>query len=203
LKRAIFDRQKALRLNLKFLVFCALLLASRPAFASTIHIVCFGDSATAGYLIARKDAYPAQLQEALRKKGHDIAVANEGVNGDTTASALRRFDAAIAPGTDIAIVELGTNDLRRYVAPARLRANLRAIVKTLRARNIEVLLVGLGSLNLSDVARAENVPYVQWYLPPGKFRARDRAHFNAQGYALMVAKMLPQVEALIARAGRR
>ncbi len=84
-----------------------------------------------------------------------------------------------------------------------MRANLSEIVKTLRARNIEVLLIGLGSLNLSDVARAQGVAYAQWTLPPGKYRARDRAHFNAQGYSLLVAKMLPQVEALIAHVPRR
>ena len=56
-------------------------------------------------------------------------------------------------------------------------------------------MIGLGSLKLDDVARAENVAYAQWDLPPGKYRARDHAHYNAQGYAIVVARMLPQVEA--------
>ena len=38
----------------------------------------------------------------------------------------------------------------------------------------------------------------QFKLPPGKYRARDGAHFNAEGYRIVVARMLPQVEALIA-----
>ncbi len=33
---------------------------------------------------------------------------------------------------------------------------------------------------------------------PGQYRARDGAHFNAEGYRIVVARMLPQVEALIA-----
>jgi acyl-CoA thioesterase I len=180
-----------------------LVAPSASAVAAPVHIVALGDSATAGYLVQRNQAYPAQLQAALHKKGHDVTVENAGVNGDTTTSALKRFDEAIAPGTDIAIVELGTNDLRQHVPPARMRANLSEIVKTLRARNIEVLLVGLGSLNLSDIARAQGVPYVQWTLPARKYRARDHAHFNAQGYALLVARMLPQVETLIARASHQ
>ena len=65
------------------------------------------------------------------------------------------------------------------------------------------MLVGLGSLDLDDVARANGVPYAQWKLPPGKYRARDHAHFNAQGYAIVIARMLPQVEALIARVKKR
>ena len=183
--------------------FAWLLAATFAASADPIHIVAFGDSATAGYLVPRAQAYPAQLQAALRKKGYDVAVSNAGISGDTTAGALRRFDNAIAPGTKIAIVELGTNDLRLRVPPQRLRAILNEIVRTLRARGIEVLLVGLGSLDLADVARANDVPYAQWKLPPGRYRARDGAHFNARGYAIVVARMLPQVEALIARVKKR
>ena len=75
----------------------ALLAAPGGAQARAIRIVAFGDSATAGYLVARNEAYPAQLQAALRKKGYDVIVENAGLNGDTTAGALRRFDAAIGP----------------------------------------------------------------------------------------------------------
>jgi acyl-CoA thioesterase-1 len=179
-----------------------LLLMAVAARAAPVHIVAFGDSATAGYLVPHDEAYPAQLQRALRAKGYDVAIANAGINGDTTAGALRRFDQAIAPGTKIAIVEFGTNDLRLRVPPAKMRANLNEIVRTLQARHIAVLLVGLGSLDLSDVARANHVLYAQWKLPPGKYRARDGAHFNAEGYAIVVARMLPQVEEMVRAAAK-
>lgn len=189
---------------LRVIVALVLLTAANlPAAAASIHIVAFGDSATAGYLVPRQQAYPAQLQVLLRKKGYDVTVDNAGVNGDTTAGALRRFDAAITPATDIAIVEFGTNDLRLRVPQQRTRANLNEIVHSLQKRGIAVLIVGLGSLNLADVARANGVLYAQWNLPPGKFRARDGAHFNAEGYAIVIARMLPQIEELIARAGKR
>jgi len=192
----------AARLRLLLTVF-ALLLVSGAASARTIHIVAFGDSATDGWLIKRDEAYPAQLQALLRRKGYDVSVTNEGVSGDTTEGALQRFDQAIAPGTDIALVEFGTNDLRLHVPAQKMRANLAEIVKSLQKRGIEVMLIGLGSLDLADVTRAGNVPYAQWTLPPGKYRARDHAHFNAEGYAIVVGRMLPQVEALIARAKAR
>jgi acyl-CoA thioesterase I len=181
----------------------ALLLAPAAAQARTIHIVAFGDSATEGWLVPREQAYPAQLQALLRKKGYDVVVTNEGVSGDTTAGALARFDAAIAPGTDIALVEFGVNDLRQHMPPERMRANLNDIVQTLHKRGIAVLLIGLGSLDLSDVARANDVPYAQWKLPPGKYRARDHAHFNAEGYSIVIARMLPQVEELMQRAAHK
>jgi acyl-CoA thioesterase-1 len=181
-----------------------LLLASLPcaatgaAAAAAIQIVAFRDSATAGYLVARKDAYPAQLQAALRAKGHDVVVHNEGVNGDSTVGALRRFDMAIAPGTDIALIEFGTIDRRGGASLQTVQARVGEIVRSLRARRIQVLVIGLGSLDLSAVARAHGVPYAQFRLPPGQYRARDHAHFNAEGYRLLVQRTLPQVEALIA-----
>jgi acyl-CoA thioesterase-1 len=183
----------------RLLFAAAMLLAATAAEARTVKIVALGDSATAGYLVARKDAYPAQLEAALRAKGHDVAIENAGVNGDTTLGALRRFDMAIGPGTDIAIVELGTNDLRMGVPRKTMETRLAEIVRSLRARNIQVLVIGLGRLDVAAVAKANNVPYRQWRLPPGKYRARDGAHFNAEGYAIVVREMLPYVEALIAR----
>jgi acyl-CoA thioesterase-1 len=184
---------------LRSLVIVLALFSAGVAHARTIQIVAFGDSATAGYLVPSKDAYPAQLQAALRAKGHDVEVQNAGVNGDTTLAALRRFDMAIAPGTDIALVELGTNDLRMGVPRTTMETRLAEIIRTLRTRHIQVLLIGLGRLDLAAVARAANVPYRQWRLPASQYRARDGAHFNAEGYAILVRQMLPDVEAMIAR----
>jgi acyl-CoA thioesterase-1 len=183
----------------RWLLVAAALLAASAAQARTVQIVAFGDSATAGYLVPHKDAYPAQLQAALRAKHHDVEVRNEGVNGETTLGALRRFDAAIAPGTDIVLIELGTNDLRMHVPRRTMEERLAEIIRSLHARHIQVLVIGLGSLDLSAVARANNVAYQQWKLPPGKYRAGDGAHFNAQGYAIVVKQTLPAIEALIAR----
>jgi acyl-CoA thioesterase I len=179
------------------LAFLPVLHAS--ASAASIHIVAFGDSATAGYLVPRARTYPAQLQAALRKKGYDVDVANAGINGDTTTGALARFDNAIGPDTDIAIVEFGVNDLRRGATMAIVRAQMTEIVRTLRARGIQVLVIGLGRLDLSNVASTNGALYEQWNLPRGKYRASDGQHFNAEGYAVVVARMLPQVEAMIAR----
>lgn len=183
-----------------FLTGFLLLAITAPASARSVHIVAFGDSATSGWLVKRDEAYPAQLQRLLRQKGYDVVVVNAGIPGDTTDSALRRFDEAIGPDTDIAIVELGTNDLRMHVRDEDMRASLNAIVATLRNRNIFVLVVGLGELDVRDVAKKNDVPYVQWQLPAGKYRARDNAHFNAEGYAILLQRTLPQIEILVKRA---
>jgi acyl-CoA thioesterase I len=174
-------------------------LLAPAAQARPVHIVAYGDSMTAGWLVARKEAYPAQLQAALRKKGHDVVVDNAGINGGTFTDALLHFDEAIAPGTDIALIEFGTNDLRQRVSMKTVWSRLAEIIRALRDRKIEVLVIGFASLKLGDVARAENVAYAEWNLPPRQYRARDHAHYNAQGYAIVVERMVPQIEALIAR----
>ena len=183
-------------------VLAFLIAADVSAAAEPIRIVAFGDSATAGWLVVRQDAYPAQLQAALRKKGYDVAVDNQGISGDTAAGALRRFDQAVAPGTKIAIVEFGTNDLRAGASMKTVRARLGELVGALRARTIEVLVIGLGSLDLASVAKENHALYAQWNLPPGQYRARDHTHYNAQGYAIVVTRMLPQIETLIAHVAR-
>jgi acyl-CoA thioesterase I len=184
---------------LRTLAALLIVVVGTGAFAAPIKIVALGDSATAGWLVARTDAYPAELQRQLHAKGHDAVVKNAGISGDTSAGALHRLDLAVDPDTKIVLVEVGTNDLRLHIPAAKMRANVAEIVRVLQKRRIAVLLIGLGSLDLSGIARAAHVPYAQFRLPPGKYRARDHAHFNAEGYRIVVTRMLPQVEALLAQ----
>ena len=168
------------------LVALALARRSAAAPADTIQIVAFGDSATAGYLVARKDAYPAQLQAALRAKGYDVEVHNAGVNGDTTAGALRRFDMAIAPGTRHRHRRVRHQRPACRVPMKTVEARLTEIVRTLRARHIQVLVVGLGRLDLSAVARANGVALramdlAAWTIPRPRRRAFQRRRLRDPG----------------------
>lgn len=182
---------------LKTLGVALILSVAATAQARPFHIVAFGDSLTSGYLVPRDKAYPAQLQQRLRGKGRDVTVKNAGLAGDTAKNAIKRFDLAIDPGTDICIVEFGINDRRNGASPAQVYVRLTALIRALQARRIAALLVGAGGLDLAGLAKANDVPYVEWKLPPRRYRARDGAHFSAEGYALLVERMLPQVEALL------
>src|SRR5262249_423117 len=81
-----------------------LALGLRAAWTDPVHIVAFGDSNTAGFRLLNKNTYPSQLERALREKGYDVRVLNSGISGETSSMGLKRFDRAIPPGTDIAIV---------------------------------------------------------------------------------------------------
>ena len=109
-------------------------------------ILAFGDSLFAGYDLAEHEGYPEQLQVALRAQGINARVIDAGVSGDTTAAGRQRIafvldNAGDAP--DLAIVELGGNDLLRGIAPSATRENLAAILNELKARDIPVLLMGM------------------------------------------------------------
>ncbi len=175
----------------------AVFLIGSAASARQIHIVALGDSLTSGWLLPHNHAYPAQLQAALRIKGYDVVVKNAGIGGDTARNALRRFDLAIDPGTDICIVEFGLNDRDAGASLKTVHARVAGLVRTLRSRRIEVLVLGLGGMHFDKLAAAHGALSLDFTLPPHKYRARDGTHFNAQGYAMLVARMLPQVEALI------
>ncbi len=103
------------------------LAAALPARAEPIHIVAFGDSNTAGFRVLNKNAYPAQLEAALRAKGYDVQVLNSGVSGETSSMGLSRFDRSIPKNTNVAIVYFGRNDLRWGIEPRKFRANIGAI----------------------------------------------------------------------------
>ena len=98
---------------------CLLLPTSEGrAQSDPIRIVAFGDSLTAGYGLSPGDAFPAQLENALKARGHAVEVINAGVSGDTTAAALQRLDWAFPEKVDAAIVALGANDALRGIDPA-------------------------------------------------------------------------------------
>jgi acyl-CoA thioesterase-1 len=197
----------------------ALLFVAGAAFAADqpVRIVALGDSLTAGYQLPAGDTFPARLERALREKGVAVEVANAGVSGDTSTGGLGRLDWSVPEGTDAVILELGANDMLRGVEPNVTREALDAIVRRLKERRIEVLLCGmLAPPNLGpDYARAFNPIYPQLASAHGvlfypfflngvaanaSLNQRDGMHPNADGVATIVARILPKVEELIARA---
>jgi acyl-CoA thioesterase-1 len=182
---------------------------SSRATAEPVRIVAFGDSNTAGFRVQNDHAYPAQLERALRAKGYDVRVLNSGVSGNTSSMGLARIDKAVPPGTQIAIVYFGRNDIRWGLEPAKIRANIDSIVKRLRARNIEVLLIGLRTFNLADIAAANGALYYPDFFagvshegekdPKYTLVFDPIQHLNAAGYEVVVSHLVPEVESMLAK----
>lgn len=122
----------------------AVLALSSSVFAEPVTIVALGDSLTAGYGLAdQTQGFVPVLEGWLKAKGHDVAVQNAGVSGDTTAGGLARIGWALGPEADAMIVTLGGNDLLRGIDPAASKANLDGILKEAAARELPVLLVAM------------------------------------------------------------
>ncbi|WP_244486596.1 arylesterase [Aureimonas sp. Leaf324] len=124
--------------------------------ATPIRVVAFGDSLVAGYGLKPGEAFPAQLQAALRARGYDVTVANAGVSGDTSGKGLARVERAVPPGTDLTIVEFGANDIFRGVPPRTTERNLDAILSHVGKVSKATVLAGMvAPPNLgNDAARA-------------------------------------------------
>lgn len=182
-----------------------------------VKIVALGDSLTAGYRIAAADAFPVNLERALRARGHAVEVVNAGVSGDTAAGGLARLDWAVPPGTEAVIVELGANDALRGVDPEVTRGALDEILRRLKARQILVLLAGMRAPpNMGpdyvrrfdaiypDLAHRHDVMLYPFFLESvaavAALNQGDGIHPTAAGIDLIVRGLLPQAEDLVRRA---
>ena len=88
-------------------IFAVATLSIGPAEAKApLKIVAFGDSLTAGYLLANGEAFPDILQKALAERGLETQISNAGVSGDTTTGGLARLDWSVPDGTDAVLLEL-------------------------------------------------------------------------------------------------
>jgi len=169
---------------------CVVLAALDAGSIAQAQIVVIGDSNIAGKGVAPSDNYPSKLEQALRARGYKGAVINAGVNGDTTQGVLGRLDSDVPPGTKVAIVWVGVNDIRRHGANIEsVRANRQEIANRLRARGIKVIMLGHDYHPTGHPELLQNDP--------------DQ-HLNAAGYDTVVARTLPQVNAALGQgAGKR
>jgi acyl-CoA thioesterase-1 len=201
-----------------------LCLAAAPAHAADEDppwdILAFGDSLVQGYGLSEGKPFPAQLEKALRAKGHDVRVTNAGSSGDTSEAGLNRLDWVVRERTDAVIVVLGANDALRGIEPDVTRHNLNDILATLTDQNLPTLLAGMKApRNMGrdyvdrfdaiypDLATRYGVVFYPFFLKgvaqQPKFNQSDGIHPNAKGVRVIVDNMLPKVEDLLARVKKR
>jgi acyl-CoA thioesterase-1 len=191
-----------------------------PVAAAPVKILALGTSLTQGYGVPPGLDFTAVLQDRLHAAHIDATLVNAGVSGDTSADGLSRLDWSLADHPDAAIVELGSNDALRAQSPAQTETNIAAVLTKLRAAHIPVLLVGMKApRNLGPEYAAQFDPIyprlaqrfgVLFYpfildgvaMNPTLNQA-DGIHPNPAGVKIIVARILPLVEALVARTGKR
>lgn len=183
-----------------------------------IRILMLGDSLTAGYGLAARDALPARLEAALRAHGVDARVIGAGVSGDTTGGGLARIEWALADDPHAVVVALGANDGLRAIDPAVTRTNLDRLLAILAERGLPVLLAGMvapPNLGPDYAARFDPIypeiaarrgAILYPFLLDGAaavaaLNQEDGIHPNAAGVEVVAKRMLPSVLCLVRRTG--
>ena len=198
-------------------VLAILLFMLTSAEAKPITILALGDSLTAGFGLQPSDAFPVKLEAALRNKGHDVAVVNAGVSGDTALDGASRLDWALSEDVIAVIVELGANDALRGLPPGQAEQALDDILTRLKSRGLPVLLAGMRAPpNLGvEYQSAFDGMYQRLATKHGtllypffldgvaadvKLNQADGLHPNPAGVDIIVSRILPMVEELIGKA---
>ena len=180
-------------------------------------ILGFGDSLMAGYDLAEEEGYPERLEAVMRGRGINARVIDAGVSGDTTAAGAQRIAFVLdnlGEVPDLAIVELGGNDLLRGLPPEESRRNLEVILNALAERDIPVVLMGMRAPpnagpqfqamfdgmypSLAEQYGAALVPFFMEPLAEDpSLLLPDRIHPTAEGVNAMVAATVDTVIAAL------
>ncbi len=190
---------------------CAALLAGcgrgTPPVArlgATDVVVAFGDSLTYGTGAKPEESYPAVLGQLINR-----TVVRAGVPGEQTAGGLARLPGVLDEHQPrLVIVCLGGNDMLRKGARTQIEANLREILKTIKSRGLDAVLVGVPAPGLitsapefyKKLAHEFRIPYEGEVVTSVLYRSElksDPIHPNAAGYR----KMAEAVAQLLRTAG--
>lgn len=168
--------------------------------AATDVVLAFGDSLTYGTGAKAEESYPEVLSELLGRN-----VIRAGIPGEQTAGGLQRLPGALDEHRPrLVIVCLGGNDMLRKGSPDAIEANLRAMLKEIRGRGMDAVLVGVPAPGLitsapefyEKLAKEFGIPYEGKIVTSVLYKPElksDPIHPNADGYrriAEALAKLL-------------
>lgn len=108
-------------------------------------ILCFGNSLTAGYGLAKEQSWPMLIQEKIESADLSYEIIQSGLSGETSAGGLSRIKWVLKEPIDIFILELGPNDGLRGLPLAQTEKNLQAIINYVKSKNkdVKIILAGM------------------------------------------------------------
>ncbi|MCB0351061.1 MAG: arylesterase [Bdellovibrionales bacterium] len=179
-----------------------LLIAQASAAPKKTTIVVLGDSITEGYGIEKSSAYPALVEERLKKDGLNVEIVNAGISGSTSASGAGRLKWFLKKKPEVLLLALGANDGLRGVKISATKKNILDIIKMAKKNNIRVFLAGMKmppnygksytiefSKLYKDIARDEKIPLLLFLLEGVagdiKLNQTDGIHPNEKGHQII------------------
>lgn len=167
-------------------------------------IVCIGDSITFGYEIPEAKKWITLLSKSL-----NIEIINCGINGDTTAGMLSRFEQIlIKQNPTHVIITGGTNDLWFGLKDELIISNIHAMARLAKHNNIESIIgiptpfFNLNELNfvqenfsecirsfkrtLVDYCNQKEIPFIDFSVNLNQSHFMDDGlHPNTEGQKIM------------------
>src|SRR5215510_7083410 len=187
-----------------FLAMMSLVFAGHASAAESKAILVFGDSLSDGFMLKRREAYPALLAKKLRAAGLKFLVTNASASGGTTNGGLERLPPHLKHQIDILILELGINDAFRGAPIDQIQNNLQQIIDKVKAinPNARVVIAGMqlpgyagdnyvsafGQMfaDLAAENRAKLVPYLlEGVAGNPSLNLADGIHPNAAGQKIL------------------
>lgn len=120
----------------------------RTALGARPNVVFLGTSLTAGLGVDPDQAYPALIQKKADSAGIAVTIENRGNSGETSAGALARLSWILQAPPAMLVIETGANDGLRGQDPDSTKANIRAIIAQVRAKdgNTRIALVQMEAM---------------------------------------------------------
>lgn len=160
------------------------------------NVICFGDSITQGFGAAAGQDYPALLRQMTR-----FPIVNAGIEGDTSAGALKRLKTDVLDREPLLVViEFGANDFLTQVPVEETVKNMREIIRQVQAAGAMAAIADvsnpaiMGSLakEYQRLARQHKAIYIPRILDGIITNPRlksDPFHPNAEGYRIIAARV--------------
>jgi acyl-CoA thioesterase I len=109
-------------------------------YAADKTLLILGDSLTEGYGVSQATAFPALINEKLKKEKRGWVVKSAGSSGSTSASGLERIKWLSKSKPNLVLLLLGSNDGLRGIKPEDTEKNLNATVAWAKENKIEIIL---------------------------------------------------------------
>ncbi len=169
-----------------------------------ITILALGDSLTEGLGLPENEAYPAQLEQALKDAGYvNAKVVNSGLSGETSSGLVNRLNWALKTKPDITILTIGANDAMRGIDVATIEKNIRTAIERLQSEGSIVVLGGMQIYDnlgndyvktFSDIypklAKDYNIAFIPFFLEGvggvAELNQADAIHPTKEGYNRIV-----------------
>ena len=179
-------------------------VSAQQVIEQPITILALGDSLTEGLGVAENEAYPAQLEAALKQAGYvNAKVINSGLSGETSSGLVNRLDWVLKTKPDITILTTGANDAMRGIEVPTIDKNIRTTIKRLQDEGSVVVLGGMQIYdNLGDdyvksfsaiypkIAKDTGVAFIPFFLEgvggDRSLNQADAIHPTKEGYTRIV-----------------